>query len=248
MADADYQRLGAACEQKALRGLFSCLHCGIEYKKNRRKRGEGEKFCTRECAFANKSANKAPDFCAYFAKYCMRCGEAGGRRRLDWTLCDPCKRQDALAVARHASRAWGEAKHKAAGRVDECGLCRAMYCPLYGFPGNKPYCSECVPLVKRQHKRIQRVARKALQRGATVENVNPESVFERAGWLCAICGISTPRGMRGTMEHNAPELDHIHPLSRGGAHSYANTQCLCRSCNAYKGAMTMGEVEAALSH
>ena len=32
----------------------------------------------------------------------------------------------------------------------------------------------------------------------------------------------------------SPELDHIHPVSKGGAHSYANTQCLCRQCNAGK--------------
>lgn len=67
-----------------------------------------------------------------------------------------------------------------------------------------------------------------------VENVNPIKVFERDKWKCQICGVKTPRRLRGKYDDNAPELDHIMPLSLGGARSYMNTQCACRKCNSDK--------------
>ena len=65
--------------------------------------------------------------------------------------------------------------------------------------------------------------------------VNPFEIFQRDNWLCQICGIATPRELRGTVKKRAPELDHIVPLSRGGDHSPENTRCTCRGCNARKG-------------
>lgn len=73
--------------------------------------------------------------------------------------------------------------------------------------------------------------RKARIRAVTTELVNPITVLIRDQWTCQSCFVHTPRRLRGTYEMNAPEIDHIIPLSKGGAHSYANVQCLCRSCN-----------------
>lgn len=84
------------------------------------------------------------------------------------------------------------------------------------------------------HKATARMLRKARERAAKVEPVNPYRVLERDGWMCQMCGIATPQEKRGTYEPDAPELDHIVPLSKGGDHSYANTQCACRKCNAAK--------------
>lgn len=45
--------------------------------------------------------------------------------------------------------------------------------------------------------------------------------MDRDGWTCHICGEEAPRELRGTMRWNAPELDHIIPLSAGGSHTVA---------------------------
>jgi 5-methylcytosine-specific restriction endonuclease McrA len=66
-------------------------------------------------------------------------------------------------------------------------------------------------------------------------------VFARDGWLCHICGGRTDKARRGTYHPNAPELDHIVPLAKGGAHSYANTACAHRKCNAAKSDTIMGQ-------
>jgi len=77
--------------------------------------------------------------------------------------------------------------------------------------------------------------------GCAWEPVNRMVVFERDDWRCRHCGIETPKDLMGTMRRNEPTLDHILPMSLGGAHSYANTQLLCRRCNSVKGDRTQRE-------
>lgn len=85
-------------------------------------------------------------------------------------------------------------------------------------------------------KRTTRAARKARIRSVTVIPFDPISVLERDGWHCYICGVDTPKILRGTYEANAPELDHVVALANGGAHSTDNTACACRRCNNMKAA------------
>lgn len=90
--------------------------------------------------------------------------------------------------------------------------------------------------------KARKKAAKLKRRGAVVENVNPIEVFERDGWRCQLCGVRTPRKLRGTYNDKAPELDHILPISKGGEHSYVNTQCACRKCNGLKGDVPLGQM------
>lgn len=83
-------------------------------------------------------------------------------------------------------------------------------------------------------RRSRRQARKALIRSVTVDAFDPIAILERDGWCCQICGVKTPKKLRGTFKPNAPELDHIVPLADGGPHTPANTQCACRRCNLKK--------------
>lgn len=239
------------CKPKALRGLFSCLHCKQEYRKKHRHPGEGEKFCSLQCSFDAKAAARlrrkeaeAPRYSAYFAKACGRCGRADGQRR-DWTLCRGCKRAEALRAASEAASVWSEAKHKAAARETTCDGCGGVFCPLYGS-SNSTLCIPCADDRLREHRRIRRATRRARLKAVPAEKVDPLKVFARDGWKCRLCGIDTPKRLRGTIEHNAPELDHVRPISKGGPHTYANTQCLCRSCNQFKSDRTMDEVDGVL--
>jgi len=79
------------------------------------------------------------------------------------------------------------------------------------------------------------------------EAFDPIVVFNRSGWRCNFCGIETPRCKRGTADPSAPEIDHVVPLSRGGAHTMSNVQCLCRQCNNFKSYRTMDEMIQLLS-
>jgi 5-methylcytosine-specific restriction endonuclease McrA len=77
--------------------------------------------------------------------------------------------------------------------------------------------------------------RRARKKGATVERVHLEMVADRDGFVCGICKGSVDM----TLPHPDPwskSLDHVVPLSKGGAHSYSNTQLAHLRCNVSKGA------------
>jgi 5-methylcytosine-specific restriction endonuclease McrA len=92
--------------------------------------------------------------------------------------------------------------------------------------------------------RVQTSARRQYvrRRDAVRERVDWRRVFARDRWRCQLCGGSTPLRLRGTPHPEAPELDHILPIAAGGLHTYANTQCVCRACNAWKGARPLGQL------
>jgi hypothetical protein len=119
-----------------------------------------------------------------------------------------------------------------------CRECGNDFTPEYGNK-RRDFCSkECL----RKHSvRTGRANRRAKEKEQFVESVDPFAVFDRDKWRCHLCGIKTPKRLRGTLDDRAPELDHIVPLAAGGAHPYANTACACRSCNIKKGSTPKGQ-------
>lgn len=105
-------------------------------------------------------------------------------------------------------------------------------------------CQACKRLSRIAARRIAKIVRRARAKNAPVlERVDPLVVFDRAGWRCQSCGCDTPKALRGSMHDDAPELDHIVPISQGGAHAYSNVQCLCRVCNILKSDRSMPEFQ-----
>ena len=71
-------------------------------------------------------------------------------------------------------------------------------------------------------------ARMLAERTRVVEVVDRRVVFERGGGICGIC--------RDPVQLETFHIDHTIPLSKGGEHSYANTQPTHPRCNLRKGA------------
>lgn len=141
--------------------------------------------------------------------------------------------------AKYCSRQCGDAflasRYSRLKPAAKCCVCGVSFAPTSNGGRPSTACSQaCLEESKRRRRRIARGRRKATLRAASVESVDPIRVLERDAWRCRICGVRTPRRLRGTWNNHAPELDHIVPLARGGDHSYRNTQCLCRSCNIAK--------------
>jgi 5-methylcytosine-specific restriction endonuclease McrA len=117
--------------------------------------------------------------------------------------------------------------------------CLTCGCPCGGGKTNpRKYCSKACKAKTEWFKagrRKQHAKRSAIERGDKhARSIDPLKVLERDGWKCQICMRQTPKGLRGTYKDNAPELDHIIPLSKGGKHEWSNLQCACRACNGRK--------------
>lgn len=91
--------------------------------------------------------------------------------------------------------------------------------------------------LKRTRERYRRKnhERRARLRDVTIERVDPSQVYERDAWRCHICGHKVRRDVNGLHQLGAT-LDHLIPLSRGGAHCYENVALAHRKCNTRKNA------------
>jgi len=120
-----------------------------------------------------------------------------------------------------------------------CKECTSVFVPEYGNK-RREFCSDIC--LKRYNRDNRKAKEKAKENDVYYEYVNPLKVFKRDGWRCQLCGKKLNPRNRGKIKDNAPELDHIIPWSKGGEHSYRNTQCACRKCNGDKGAKERGQL------
>lgn len=76
--------------------------------------------------------------------------------------------------------------------------------------------------------------RRAQKLSTQVEDIRPIDIYERDIWLCGLCLTPVDPDSRYPDPRSA-SLDHVQPLSLGGAHTYENVQLAHLSCNLSKG-------------
>ncbi|QWY83687.1 HNH endonuclease protein [Rhizobium phage RHph_X2_26] len=158
---------------------------------------------------------------------CFVCGEAFYPKRTDRTTC--CGRSCGLEWAAYKTlvKATGGAVAYRCVMVPRAAVVATVAEPVAFTRARTP----ALRAAKARDKAKRRIAE-----GVELESFDPYAVFARDKWQCQECGIHTPRRKRGTLDDDAPELDHVRPLALGGAHTFDNAQCLCRWCNGRKGA------------
>ena len=220
-----------------------CEYCGDAFRRRKDKKNAA-RFCSRECGFAAKSnigwvkpvvdsnlmaaAQKlSVSFCVPRC-ICRECGERFTGTSIISAYCSTqCRR---LAF-------WKRRGVDAAPRT--CPECDVVFEVSYGR-GAAIYCSDDCSF--RHNRRKSKSRRRARIRNVANDNINPFYVFARDGWTCQLCNVKTPKKLRGTFDNNAPELDHIIPISLGGTHTLENVQCSCRKCNGAKSNRPMGQL------
>lgn len=155
---------------------------------------------------------------------------------------------------KHLYQKWSWAAKRRA-RLSQRRQCKSCGCAMDNVTAWVVHCEPCRANAKRANiskarksptSRAAKAAAKARRRmrvrQSTVERFDPLEVLDRDGWRCHICGVKTPRRLRGTYDDRAPELDHIIPLAAGGEHSRRNTACSCRKCNIDKADKPFGQM------
>ncbi|MFC8547296.1 HNH endonuclease [Streptomyces sp. NPDC057273] len=98
------------------------------------------------------------------------------------------------------------------------------------FVTDNPRDQNCSP---RCGRRASKDKRRALERNAFVAPVNRTEVYERDRWTCQLC--HEPVARAEVVPHpQAPTIDHVIPLAKGGTHEPANVQCAHFMCNSIK--------------
>lgn len=177
---------------------------------------------------------------------CEGCGEAG--QTSVRCFCPPCFEKSAN-ILRQLRKRRAKGRVHLAPRLSVAEFrnvcCKECDAPFSASAlGNGRYmifCSRKCQKANSDRKRTK--ARRALTRGAMAAvRIDPTEVFVRDAWRCRMCGVGTPKRLRGKNEARSPELDHIVPLALGGPHTWDNLQCLCRQCNLRKGATAFGQL------
>lgn len=82
--------------------------------------------------------------------------------------------------------------------------------------------------------RASNAARRALAKSVCVApKISFKAIAQAHGYQCFYCGTAVD-----PLKRRALHIDHVVPLSRGGAHAVENLVCSCAGCNLSKGAMT----------
>jgi len=226
--------IGRGCKQKATyrRGIKAQYYCNYCHEPFNPKVSDRTDYCGRECSY--NWLHKQKDERAALKRIqdnwkpnkpspeveCHICGKVVPRVH-PWQLrCG--SRECSLEHGRRLSKAACRAK------VRTCQMCGIEYQAILG--GGNMYCSECVEINKKESRQHAKHVRRARIKGNEYESFTRREIMIRDKWECQMCGIGTDP-MLDVNDDRYPHLDHIMPLSKGGGHTRANTQCLCRKCN-----------------
>lgn len=184
-----------------------CLNCGAQAKRFKfSPLSDFAKYCSPKCCAEFRRRRPPPE-----ASNCQRCGrqlaEQKGRGPRRKYCSEKCKH--------------GYQSRRSARRCIACGKAFIGSSNAQLCPGG---CRVRIPREKRSRR----------LRDVYVEDVALGVLFRRDGGICRICG----RPIDASLSHPDPgsaSVDHVIPVSKGGEHSYGNTQLAHLVCNLSKG-------------
>lgn len=199
--------------------VLACADCGVSlgFATAARERcdpcGEAREKLMREARKARRRKPKA-------VRACYRCGEATPPSTHERRLCTKCSMDSSAPCSE-----------------DDCDrpvrarkVCNMHYKRLMRAEG------AWEPEPWNDRRRNQYHKRRALKAGSTAGPAfSNQDVFERDGWVCGLCDEPVSPDVLYPDPMSA-SLDHVVPLSLGGAHSLENVQLAHWSCNVRKGA------------
>ena len=236
--------------------IKKCESCDAEFEVNR-KSVKNKKFCSKKCAayVNNRRSCGGP-----IDKECHFCGKSFKTHKTSYNLqkfcSDNCRMKDYFIknkvvtykkckycnnefevgrrktfCSEECAKKHNNLQQKKKWRFKKCRYCKKW---RYGFTGK--YCSEqCRKRVKRIKHELQKNERlkRARSNGQFDADIDIYKLIERDGGRCYLCGDD----VLFSYHYNHPKyptIEHVMPISKGGAHSWDNVKVACRECNTYK--------------
>ena len=222
-------------------GSANCQHCGVKFEV---RANTGGLYCSRACNLKAATQNpknrlkrrektlkrNAGEFCSVTQRNCFHCGDTfieesvRGRSGFCSVECNSDNRKANQTF-------YYRFEHGLP--ITEIRICRETGFLFKPSHLSQEYVSREV--ARAVSRRITKARRRAMElTNGRCEAIDPFAVFRSVGYVCQGCGKQTHERDRGTFGPDAPELDHIVPLSKGGTHTWGNVTLLCRACNGSK--------------
>lgn len=202
---------------------MKCVNCQCDIPKGTR--GMPRRWCSKECRYAFTREH-------VLEKYQNSKGKLNGRAwKIVYRTCPEC-RCLFVGTTRRKRVLCGKPECAVADqkRKFTCNnQCNCKHCgeSFVGTSHNATFCSKyCLD----SHYRSARIARKRL---VATEFVSVKVLHERDGGRCQICRKAVDITLAWP-HRKCATIDHIVPLSKGGADTYQNTQLAHLSCNSGK--------------
>ncbi|WP_406325811.1 HNH endonuclease [Streptomyces sp. NBC_01617] len=214
------------------------VQCGAPECRRQYRNDRQRDFQAKHRAEHGRSYSRQYDKPRRRAIICEQCGQRAVVTKSDARYCS----HTCWYEARHAEHAQIELAWKptlTAPRVAQVVILKPLRrrwfsacCPMCDawFITDNPRDQNCSP---RCGRRADKDKRRALERQAFVAPVSRPQVYERDHWTCQLCREPVARDQ--VVPHpQAPTLDHIVPLARGGTHEPSNVQLAHYRCNSIK--------------
>jgi len=198
----------------------------------RNKERRYQKKAGRQCKNCQKPLGiKQPTYCSKQCYYidtfgwrdCVVCGKKFVATWIDHACCgNECAKVKA-----------DQTKREQAGQLSDviktCARCGSQFRQRI-HKTQQIYCEDCLAFKDRDKCRRRRAA----ARSVAAERINDYEVFERDNWTCKLCNKPIDKSAKWP-EAESASIDHIVPLSKGGAHTLNNVQSAHLGCNMVKG-------------
>lgn len=209
-----------------------CIRCGKEIPPSRKR---AVKFCSPECGWGLRDDRRTSE------------GRKNRKTKCEWCGSDipATKRKDAVTCSTKCNLERKEQRRKDAALTNSRTDCKRCGGKIPEPGRSRDYCSnKCRNDVKCEYNSEYRKENphvvlngghryRARKRGATVEDVDVREVYDRGDWICHICGDHINVAAKWP-EPLSASVDHVIPLSKGGAHSYENCKPSHLVCNMRK--------------
>ena len=193
-----------------------CKDCGSIYAK------------TTRCLRPSGHKNIQCDYCLQILRNMRLRAEEQARQQRALELLNRKKEKEAEYIKAHNKKCL------------KCGK------PFVADRLNSRYCSKECRL--RMNDSIKEMKRRIVYKDAQADNISLEVLYDRDDGKCWLCGKQTDWNDCETRQdgtfvvgYTYPSIDHIHPLSKGGTHTWDNVRLAHCRCNTLKSNKIMND-------